>query len=141
VIPSLPVEDRLAIEALVTEYAWLLDHRRFEEVVGLCTEDCELRIRGVRIDGADGLREWLDQRATSQSRRASQHQMSLLRLEPVGGGNRDVVAGTAALVLHVAKSGSSGSYIDLVGEYQDEYVKSGAGWRFRRRTLVTLADM
>ena len=129
----------MAIEALVTEYAWLLDHRRFEEVVGLCTDDCELKIRGQKIYGAEGLREWLDQRATNQSRRASQHQMSLLRLAPTD--DRDLVTGTAALVLHVAKSGSSGSYVDLVGEYQDEYVRTGEGWRFRRRTLVTLADM
>lgn len=138
-IPSIPTDDRIAIEALVTEYAWLLDHRRFDEVLGLCTEDCELKIRGVKIHGAGGLKEWLDQRASSQSRRASQHQMSLLRLEPTAAG--EVVTGTAALVLHIAKSGSSGSYVDLVGEYQDEYVRTGDGWRFRRRTLVTLADM
>ena len=139
VIPSILAEDRLQIEALVTEYAWLLDHRRFEEVLGLCTEDCELKIRGVKIHGAEGLKEWLDQRAASQSERSSQHQMSLLRLESTGDG--DVITGTAALVLHVAKSGSSGSYVDLVGEYQDEYVRTGEGWRFRTRTLVTLADM
>ncbi len=138
-IPRIATDDRIAIEALVTEYAWRLDHRRFDDVVELCTEDCELKIRGQKIHGADGLREWLDQRATSQSRRASQHQMSLLRLEPTE--DVDLVIGTAALVLHVAKSGSSGSYVDLVGEYQDEYVRTGEGWRFRRRTLVTLADM
>jgi 3-phenylpropionate/cinnamic acid dioxygenase small subunit len=135
---QIAIEDRIAIEELVTEYAWLLDHRRFDEVLDLCTDDAELRIRGVRIHGADGLRDWLDQRATSQSRRASQHQMSLLRLEPQADG---VIEGTAALVLHVAKSGSSSSYVDLVGEYQDEYVRTGDGWRFRRRVLVTLADM
>lgn len=138
-IVAISTEDRIQIEALVTEYAWLLDHRRFDAVVGLCTDDCDLKIRGVKIHGADGLRDWLDQRAASQSRRASQHQMSLLRLEPTA--DADVVTGTAALVLHVAKSGTSGSYVDLVGEYQDEYVRTGDGWRFRKRTLVTLADM
>jgi 3-phenylpropionate/cinnamic acid dioxygenase small subunit len=138
VIPSIPAEDRLAIEALVTEYAWLLDHRRFDEVVGLCTPDAELKIRGQKIHGAEGLRGWLDQRAASQSKRASQHQMSLLRLEP---GEDGIVKGTAALVLHIAKSGGTGSYVDLVGEYQDEYVLTDDGWRFRSRVLVTLADI
>jgi 3-phenylpropionate/cinnamic acid dioxygenase small subunit len=137
-VTGISVEDRIAIEELVTEYAWLLDHRRFDDVVSLCTDDAELRIRGQRIIGADGLQRWLDGRATSQSRRASQHQMSLLRLEPV---DEDFVRGTAALVLHVAKSGGSGSYVDLVGEYQDEYVRTDEGWRFRSRVLVTLADM
>jgi 3-phenylpropionate/cinnamic acid dioxygenase small subunit len=136
---QIPVEDRLAIEGLVTEYAWLLDHRRFEEVFDLFTDTPELRIRGQRIVGADGLREWLDQRAEREGRRASLHAMSLLRLEPED--EDGVVRGTAALVLHVAKSGTRSSYVDLVGEYQDEYVRTEAGWRFRRRVLVTLADM
>ena len=35
-------EDRLAIEALVIEYAWILDHRHWDEVPGLCTDDVEL---------------------------------------------------------------------------------------------------
>jgi 3-phenylpropionate/cinnamic acid dioxygenase small subunit len=136
--PPIPLEDRLSIDGLVTEYAWLLDHRRFDDVLALFTEDAELRIRGQRITGADGLQEWLEERAANQHQRSSQHQMSLLRLEPVDDGR---IRGTAALVLHVAKSGSSGTYVDLVGEYQDEYVRTDEGWRFRRRVLVTLADM
>ena len=135
---GISVDDRIAIEELVTEYAWLLDHRKFDEVLSLFTEDAELKIRGQKVAGAEGLQAWLDQRASSQSSRSSQHQMSLLRLVPV---DADVVEGTAALVLHVAKSGSSGTYVDLVGEYQDEYVRTDGGWRFRRRVLVTLADM
>ena len=138
-LTQIPIEDRIAIETLVTEYAWLLDHRQFDAVLGLCTDDAELKIRGQKIHGADGLREWLDHRAASEGKRSSQHQMSLLRLEPTGAD--DVVRGTAALVLHVAKSGTSGSYVDLVGEYQDEYVLTDDGWRFRSRVLVTLADI
>jgi 3-phenylpropionate/cinnamic acid dioxygenase small subunit len=134
----LSVDDRLAIEALVIEYAWLLDHRRFDDVVSLFTDDADLKIRGQKIRGAEGLQKWLDQRAASQGQRSSQHQMSLLRLEFV---DDNTVRGTAGLVLHVAKSGSSGSYVDLVGEYQDEYARTDDGWRFRSRVLVQLADM
>ena len=134
---EISVADRIAIEELVTEYAWLLDHRQFDAVLSLFTTDAELKIRGQKIHGADGLQKWLDARASGESRRSSQHQMSLLRLEAAGDG---VIRGTAALVLHVAKGGS-GSYIDLVGEYQDEYVRDEAGWRFRSRVLVTLADL
>jgi 3-phenylpropionate/cinnamic acid dioxygenase small subunit len=133
-VPDLPSEDRLAIEALVTEYAWLLDHRRWQEVAALCTEDAVLKIRGREIVGRDGLAEWAEYRAQKGSRR-TQHQMTLLRLELV---DADVARGTAALVLHVAKTGASGTYVDLVGEYQDEYVRTPGGWRFRRRTLVPI---
>lgn len=131
---EVPIEDRLAIEALVTEYAWLLDHRRWDAVAGLCTDDAVLFIRGREIVGKLGLAEWAEYRAQKKSRR-TQHQMTLLRLEPV---EPDLVRGTTALVLHVAKTGSSGTYVDLVGEYQDEYARTPDGWRFRRRRLVTI---
>jgi ketosteroid isomerase-like protein len=131
---DIPLEDRLAIEALVTEYAWLLDHRRWHDVAGLCTEDAVLFIRGREIVGKAGLAEWAEYRAQKKSRR-TQHQMTLLRLEQV---EPDVVTGTAALVLHVAKTGASGTYVDLVGEYQDEYARTADGWRFRRRRLVPI---
>jgi 3-phenylpropionate/cinnamic acid dioxygenase small subunit len=103
-------------------------------VASLCTDDAVLKIRGREIVGQDGLAEWADYRAQKGSRR-TQHQMSLLRLEAV---DHDVVRGTAALVLHVAKTGGSGTYVDLVGEYKDEYVRTPDGWRFRRRTLAPI---
>jgi 3-phenylpropionate/cinnamic acid dioxygenase small subunit len=133
-VADLPSEDRLAIEALVTEYAWLLDHRQWHDVPGLCTDDAVLKIRGREIVGQRGLAEWAEYRAQKPGRR-TQHQMTLLRLEPV---DRDLVRGTAALVLHVAKTGGTGTYVDLVGEYQDEYVRTNGAWRFRRRTLVPI---
>lgn len=128
------IEDRLAIEQLVTEYAWLLDHRCWDDVAGLFVEDAVLFIRGREIVGKEGLAEWAEYRAQKKSRR-TQHQMTLLRLEQA---EPDVVTGTAALVLHVAKTGGSGTYVDLVGEYEDEYKRTADGWRFRRRRLVPI---
>lgn len=133
---DLSVEDRLAIGELVTEYAWLLDHRRWHDVAGLCTDDAVLTIRGREIRGKPGLADWADHRAANKARR-THHQMTLLRLEPV---TPDHVSGTAALVLHVAKAGYGGTYVDLVGEYRDDYVRTPAGWRFHRRHLVNLED-
>jgi 3-phenylpropionate/cinnamic acid dioxygenase small subunit len=133
-VQDLPIEDRLAIQALVTEYAWLLDHRCWDDVPKLMTDDVVLKIRGREIVGRDGVLDWAAARAQKKSRR-TQHQMTLLRLEPV---DADLVKGTAALVLHVAKMGGSDTYVDLVGEYQDEYVRTPDGWRFRRRTLVPI---
>ncbi|HWF75020.1 MAG TPA: nuclear transport factor 2 family protein [Solirubrobacteraceae bacterium] len=136
VAANVPIEDRLAIGDLVTEYAWLLDHRRWHDVAGLCTEDAVLTIRGREIRGHAGLAEWAEHRAANKARR-TQHQMTLMRLEPV---SPDLVHGTAALVLHVAKAGRGGTYVDLVAEYRDEYVRTDAGWRFRRRHLVNIDD-
>jgi 3-phenylpropionate/cinnamic acid dioxygenase small subunit len=129
-----PIEDRIAIEQLVIEYAWLLDHQRWDDVAGLCTEDAVLFIRGREIVGTQGLAEWAQRRAQRANRR-TQHQMTLPRLEPI---SSDEVHGTAALVLHVAKTGGGGTYVDLVGEYEDEYVRTQDGWKFRRRRLVQI---
>ena len=130
----LPIEDRIAIQQLVDEYAWLLDHQRWHDVAGLCTDDAVLFIRGREIVGKPGLKEWADRRAERANRR-TQHQMTLMRLEPQG---PDEVNGTAALVLHVAKTGGGGTYVDLVGEYEDEYVRTPDGWKIRRRRLVQI---
>ncbi len=135
-MPDITIEDRLAIEDLITEYAYLLDHQRWGDVAGLCTEDAMLYIRGREIVGTAGLAAWADYRALKKNRR-TQHQMTLLRLEPV---SKDQINGTAALVLHVAKSGGGGTYVDLVGEYEDEYVRKPDGWKFRRRRLRKLGD-
>lgn len=131
---QIPIEDRIAIESLVTEYAWMLDHQRWHDVLDLCTDDAVLFIRGREITGRAGLTEWADRRAERANRR-TQHQMTLLRLYPAG---PDEVHGTAALVLHVAKTGGGGTYVDLVGEYEDEYVRTADGWRFKRRRLVQI---
>jgi hypothetical protein len=42
-------------------------------------------------------------------------------------------------VLHTAKAGG-GTYVDLVGEYQDEYLRTGGGWKFQRRRLIRLEE-
>jgi len=131
---SVPVEDRIAIEQLVIEYAYLLDHQRWQDVAALCTDDAVLFIRGREIVGQQGLDEWATRRAERPNRR-TQHQMTLLRLEGVAD---DEIHGTAALVLHVAKTGGGGTYVDLIGEYRDEYVRIGGEWKFRRRRLVPL---
>lgn len=134
---TVSIEDRVAIEELVIEYAWLLDHQRWDDVAGLCTDDVVLFIRGREIAGQQGLAEWAARRAERPNRR-TQHQMTLLRIEAVSG---DEIHGTAALVLHVAKTGGGGTYVDLIGEYRDEYVRVDGGWKFRRRRLVALDAM
>jgi hypothetical protein len=133
--PALTLEDSLAINTLVNDYAWLLDHRRWHEVADLCVDDVVFSIRGREIIGKNGLADWADARAAKTNRR-TQHQTTLQRLEFTG---PDEATGSSALVLHLAKAGG-GSYVDLVGEYRDEYVRTASGWRFRSRRLVKIED-
>lgn len=137
-MPEISLENRSDIEALVIEYAWILDHQDWDRITELFVEDAYLRIRRQDIHGHDGLREWAAARA-AKGRRRTQHQMTLLRLRPTE--EPDVIEGTVALVLHVAKSGGRDTYVDLVGEYQDLYQQTEDGWRFRRRVLVPIDEV
>lgn len=134
-MPHLSIEDRFAIHALVNEYAWRLDHQRWHEISDLCTDDVVLWIRRREIVGKAGLAEWAARRAAKEETRRTLHQMTNLRLEAV---DEDHSTGVAALVLHIAKGGGSSTYVDLVGDYHDEYVRTADGWRFRRRRLVNI---
>ena len=133
----LSAADHLEIAALVTEYAWFLDHQQWHGVVDLCTEDALLTIRGRDIVGRSGLTEWAESRA-QKKRLKTLHQMTNLRLEAEAD---DRATGVAALVLYVATTGTRRSHVDLVGEYRDEYVRFEAGWRFKRRHLVELGKI
>ena len=128
----------MAIELLVAEYAHRLDHREWDRIAALFTPDAYVKIRGREILGHDGLRDWAAYRSAKQSRK-TQHQMTILHLTATD--DPDVIEGTAPLVLHVAKSGGSDTYIDFVGEYRDEYVRGEDGWRFRRRVLVSIDEV
>jgi 3-phenylpropionate/cinnamic acid dioxygenase small subunit len=133
---ELASEDRVAITDLVTEYAWLLDHGRFDEVPPLFTDQAVLGVRGQTFGGARGFGEWVGYRERRNGRKTN-HQITNVRLERV---DPDRVIGTATLVLYAAKTGSRGTYVDLVGEYRDEYVRTFDGWRFHSRQLVELSD-
>jgi ketosteroid isomerase-like protein len=130
-----PLQDRLEIDALVNEYAWMLDHHQWHDVAGLLTDDAVLTLRGRTLDAPAGIAQWAEQRAARKERK-TQHQMTNLRIEVTG---EDRARGVATVVLHVAKHGG-GSYVDLVGEYRDEYVRTAGGWRFSSRQLVKVED-
>lgn len=134
-MPELSDKDRFAITALVHEYAAILDEHRWHEIADLCTDDAVMIIRGSEIHGRTGLVAWAERRAAKEVTRQTLHQMSNLRIESVG---PDEATGVAALVLHVAKVGGNTTYVDLVGDYHDRYVRTPDGWRFGSRRLVTI---
>ena len=134
-MPDLSIDDRLAIHALVNEYAWRLDHQRWHEIADLCTDDAVLSIRRREIVGKQGLAEWAQRRAAKEETRRTLHQMTNLRIDAV---DQNHATGVAALVLHMAKGSGNTTYVDLVGDYHDEYVRTPDGWRFRRRRLVNI---
>jgi hypothetical protein len=51
------------------------------------------------------------------------------------------IRGVVGVIVHGVKTGLRDKYVEFVGEYRDDYVRTEAGWRFERRDLVDLADL
>jgi 3-phenylpropionate/cinnamic acid dioxygenase small subunit len=132
----LTLEDRSEIDELLSEYASLVDDRRWTELPALFTHEATLKIGRTDLHGRAAISDWATASAAGKPRR-SRHQITNLRIHPAG---PDRATGTATVVVHVAKEGRRDTFIDMVGELRDEFVRTPAGWRFSRRTVVHIAD-
>ncbi len=131
------VADRLEIDALLTEYAWMADHGMFADVASLFADGAVLTVGGREVTGGTAaIATWAQAQAVKMSKR-TQHQVSNVWITATG---PDAATATAALVVHAAKDGRRSTYVDYVGEFQNEYVRTPAGWRISRMRLVHLAD-
>ena len=126
----------LAIERLVAEHAWLIDHGQASRVVDLYTGDG--RVLGIGPDkvGRAAIAEWADARQAMDGRQ-SRHVQTNLRLAPASG---ETVSGTVVLTLYRHDGpGKAPSAPVLVGEYADLYAKGPDGtWRFAERRFSVL---
>ena len=134
---ALTVADRAEIEALVTEYAYLADHGRFGEASALFAHDAVVTIGSRQVAGRAGLSVWADECAAKNATRRTLHQVTNVRIKADG---PDRAVGTAALTVHAVKDGRRTTFVDFVGELDDEYVRTPVGWRITRRRQVHLAD-
>ncbi|CDO91587.1 hypothetical protein AWC29_05265 [Mycobacterium triplex] len=131
---ALPDADRRAIEDLIVEHAWLLDHGRWHDVAQLYVDDGTLTLGAHTLVGRDQFHKWADTRAANSARQ-THHQCTNIRLRP----DEEGASGTVMLVLHVSDSGQS-PYVDFIGEYRDRYARDNHGhWRFGARVLHPLA--
>ena len=130
------VADQQAIERLVHEHAWLIDHGQASQVADLFTEDGRLFGAGPDKVGRAAIAAWADQRQAMAERR-SRHVQTNVRLGQAPGGT---VRGTVVLTLYRHDGPGPGSLVPLlVGEYDDTYAKGADGqWRFAERRLTIL---
>jgi hypothetical protein len=127
--PALTSEDRTAIQALVTGYARALAACNAGEYAELFAPDTGYFASGIR--GQVVGRERLI--ALVQSER--QCTAATLPTPRPGGATGPTVT------LEVNATGVRGiADLGAAGQYQDEYVKTPKGWRFRSRTVLTPAE-
>ena len=127
---------RLAIEALIHEHAWLVDHGQANRAADLYTNDaCMLGVGADKV-GREAIARWAAERA-AMTGRCSRHVQSNIRLVPAGPGQ---VQGTVLLTLYRFDGPGLGPPSPLmVAEYDDLYrhCQDGA-WRFAQRRLTTI---
>lgn len=140
---SLNIHDRLALTDLVHLYASAVDDRRFDDVVELFTETAELRLPDPptslepvrRHRGRDGVRQAI---ATVAAVDRTEHAIVGEVYAP--GDDSNYALGRITCIAH-HWSLSDGHVTDVVWHlrYDDEYMRTRAGWRIHGRALTVNA--
>lgn len=128
-------QTRADIDALHTEFAWLIDRGDSSRVADLFTEDGRYgRSTGEVSIGRDAIRSAYAARI-AHGVRTSRHVFTNLRLQPLGPGR---VHATSILTLYALDAPAPiPAEVMLVADYDDECVLCEDGhWRYRSR-LVT----
>ncbi|MCB0948636.1 MAG: nuclear transport factor 2 family protein [Mycobacterium sp.] len=137
---SLEVADRLAVSDLVHLYASAVDDRRFADVVHLFTETAELRLpdppRSLepvqRHHGHDGVHTAMA--ALSQVTRTEHAIVGEVYTRGAGAGY--ALGRIACIAHHWTVSGESVTDVVWHLRYDDEYLRTGNGWRIHGRALT-----
>lgn len=132
--------DRLALADLVHVYASAVDDRRFDDVAELFTENAELRLpdppRALepvrRHQGRDGVRA-----AMASLAAVARTEHAIVGEVYAGADEPDYALGRITCIAH-HWTVSGGQASDLVWHlrYDDEYLRTRAGWRIHGRALT-----
>ncbi len=135
-IPSVDPATRQAIEQLVAEHAWLIDHGQAERIASLYTDDARMLGLGPDKVGRPAIQAWAAERAAMTGRR-SRHVQSNLRLAAV---SPDECRGTLLLTVYRHDGAGRAEPVPFaVAEYDDIYGRGPDGvWRFAERRLTIL---
>ena len=137
---SLNIHDRLALSDLVHLYASAVDDRRFDDVVELFTETAELRLPDPpkslepvrRQHGRDGVRQ-----AMAALAGVDRTEHAIVGEVYAPGDDPNYALGRITCIAH-HWSRNDGQVTDVVWHlrYDDEYMRTRAGWRIHGRALT-----
>jgi hypothetical protein len=129
---TLSVEDRLSIHELISLHGHLADDREHEKLDLLFTADASYDVTAYGLGvvrGLDALTELFRQRPGNQP---LGHHVTNVIVDPTGDtGDTGDTAGVRSKGLAVMADGTAGTVT-----YDDVVVRTDAGWRIARRTVV-----
>lgn len=133
-MPRQPIdlEDRLAIDDLLAGYCHAMDAARADLAIRLFAQDAVLETPIGNAEGRDAILAWIEERLASRS---SDYQVGHYLLNPLFapvGADRMRVR---SMLLYTRQAIGSMGAAELggTGIYEDEVVRTPAGWRFRHR--------
>ena len=123
------LEDKESIRELLSDYSFRIDAFEFAELGALFTEDGEWIARYARARGPAEIAALMARNIPAEPRRKHFIMNSLIRLD----GDKATARTSYLVVLQAAGAGLVPS---VAGTYEDQLVRTPAGWRFRERRLV-----
>jgi hypothetical protein len=126
------IDDRVAITDLTIAYCWALDGRQWDLLDGVFTADASAEL-GEAVSGLPAIKARVSSALGMLD--DSQHMVT----------NHDVhVEGDRATcrcyfqAQHVRKAAVAGPNFIIAGRYEDQLVRTSAGWRIHRRVLTVM---
>lgn len=126
------LEDREAIRIVLRDYGRLLDERRFDEFGQLFAEDGEY-VAGTTTRGPKAIAESLRRTFAGNSLGLAEPNFHVLFNERIRLAGAKAVATSQSFF--VAPGADGAPRIVLMASYEDELVKTPAGWRFAKRVV------
>jgi hypothetical protein len=126
------LEDREAIRLVLRDYGRLLDERRFEEFGQLFADDGEY-VAGTTTRGPKAIAESLRRTFAGNSLGLAEPNFHVLFNERITLAGDKAVASSQSFF--VAPGADGAPRIVMMASYQDELVKTVAGWRFAKRVV------
>ena len=125
--------DRQAVVDVTVAYCWALDRHEFELLRDVFLPDATARLGDVECDGIQAIIERITRALGPLD--DSQHIISNHEVRIDG----DTATSRCYLhAQHVRGAAEGGPNYIVAGRYEDELVRTAAGWRLRRRVLTTM---
>ncbi len=127
-----PDADHVALERLVTEVTWRIDHGRAESISELFVSEGIMDLGETRLQGREAIHPWGILLQTDNTYPGIRHVSTNMRFVLEG---NDKARGTCLVTAYVDEADGPGSTLPLVvGEDHDTFVRTEEGWRFLSRT-------
>ena len=126
------VHDELAIHRVLARYCHTIDDGAFDEFETLWADDAEFALRGDVTRGRDAIRDAIE--AMQPPERRGRH-LTMNSVVDLDGDAAHVVSDFLFFGRDPGAPAEGTADLRYLGRYHDDFVRTDAGWQFRRREI------